>query len=107
MTALIIGLIVLAAGLGAAKGSIDGILHPEEVNYSISFITIVLITMVVKLILGKYTISRGEKLNSGALKAAGIDAKNDALVSAVTLLAVVIYFVIDINVDAYAGGSSP
>ena len=100
MTALIIGLIVLAAGLGAAKGAIDGILHPEEVNYLISFITIVLITMVVKLILGKYT----EKLNSGALKAAGIDAKNDALVSAVTLLAVVIYFVTDINVDAYAGG---
>lgn len=104
MTALIIGLIVLAAGLGAAKGAIDGILHPEEVNYSISFIAIVLITMVVKVILGKYTVSQGEKLNSEALKAAGIDAKNDALVSAVTLLAAAIYFITDINVDAYAGG---
>ena len=82
MTALIIGLIVLAAGLGAAKGAIDGIVHPEEVNYSISFIAIVLITMVVKVILGKYTVSQGEKLNSEALKAAGIDAKNDALVLA-------------------------
>ena len=104
MTALIIGLIVLAAGLGAAKGAIDGIMHPEEVDYSISLIAIVLITMVVKVVLGKYTVSRGEKLNSGALKAAGIDAKNDALVSAVTLLAAAIYFVTDINVDAYAGG---
>lgn len=103
MTALVIGFIVLGAGLGAAKSAIDGILEPQATDYSVAFIGVVIVTMVAKVLLGNYTIKIGESVNSGALKAAGIDAKNDALVSAMTLVAAIVYFVFDINIDAYAG----
>lgn len=103
MTALVIGIIVFMAGIGAAKTAIDAILQPEAVDYSAGFVGVVVITMIVKVLLGNYTIKVGEAVNSGALKAAGIDAKNDALVSAVTILSALIYFAFDVNIDAYAG----
>lgn len=103
MTALVIGFIVLGAGIGAAKTAIESILEPQATEYSAAFVGVVLVTMVVKVLLGNYTVKVGESVNSGALKAAGIDAKNDALVSAVTLVAALVYFVFSINIDAYAG----
>lgn len=104
ITALIIGAIVLAAGLGAAAKSVNGILNPAPVAYSAGFIGIVVITIIAKVALADYTIKVGQSVHSGALKAAGIDAKSDAVISAVTLLSVAAYFLWGFNIDAYAGG---
>ena len=104
ITALIIGAIVLAAGIGAAAESVEGILHPTPVEYSAGFVLIIIITIIAKVFLANYTINVGQAVHSGALKAAGIDARSDALISVVTLLSAAAYFLWELNIDAYAGG---
>ena len=47
--------------------------------------------VVVKLVLGAYTKSRGKKVNSGSLVASGQDAFQDAILSASVLVSAAVY----------------
>ena len=103
ISSLIVSTIVLYAGATALIESIKKILHPETVDYSIVTILILLIGIVVKFILGIYVQRKGKQMNSGALKASGIDAFNDGLLSVSVLAAVVIYLIFHVNIEAYIG----
>lgn len=103
LTSLIIGIIVTITGVQAFIESVKGILDPEPVEYSYVILSIIIITIFAKILLGNFTIRMGEQVDSGALKASGVDAKNDALVSIVTLASAIIYLGFGVSIDAYAG----
>ena len=54
ITASIIAIIVIIAGLVSLKESIEKIINPVETNYSAITIIVVVAAIVIKLILGKY-----------------------------------------------------
>lgn len=58
ITALIIGAIVLAAGIGAAAESVEGILHPTPVEYSAGFVIIIVISA--QIVLENFSFSFGK-----------------------------------------------
>ncbi len=103
MSAIIITGIVFAAGAASLVESIKKIIHPVLPEYSRASITVVVVAIIAKLILGKYVSKKGEQYNSDALKASGSDASFDAIISLSTLLGAIITLIWNISVDGYIG----
>ena len=103
VSSLVVSAIVLYAGFTALIESDKKTVAPEQVDYSVATIIILVVGIIAKFVLGIYVKKRGEKINSGALKASGIDAFNDGLLSISVLAAVIIHMLFNINIEAYIG----
>ncbi len=103
LSAMIVAVIVLYAGVTALVESIKKILHPEEVNYATVTLIVVSAAVAVKIVLGLYVRGVGKRVRSEALVASGKDALFDAVISVSTLLAAVLYLVKGWRIEAYLG----
>lgn len=103
LTAMIISVIVLYAGVTSLIESIKKIISPETPEYTAWSLVIVGVAVVVKIVLGRYVKSVGEKVNSGSLIASGSDATMDAIISASTLVAALIYIYTKVSLEAWLG----
>lgn len=103
LSALIIGVIVLYAGVTAMIESVKSIIHPETPDYSTVALIIIAVAVAVKITLGLYVISAGKKANSDSLIASGKDALMDSIISASVLVAAGIYLIWGISLEAYLG----
>ena len=103
LSAMIISVLVLYAGVTAFTESVKKILHPETPDYSVVSLVIVAVAVVVKILLGRYVKSVGEKVNSDSLVNSGEDATLDSIISAATLIAAVIYLIFHVSLEAWLG----
>ena len=103
LSATIISLLVLYAGITAFTESVKKIIHPDTPDYGTAALVIVAAAVVVKLLLGRYVKSVGEKVNSDSLKGSGEDATLDSVISASTLVAAAIYLFFHISLEAWLG----
>ena len=103
LSTMLLAVLILYAGFELAKESVDGIIHPAEMNVTILSIAIVVGSAIIKFILGTYTIKMGEKAESGALDALGKDCRNDSFFSILTVLASILYMTAHISIDGFAG----
>ena len=101
LSAMIISIIVLYAGLTSLVESIKNILHPETPDYSPLSLVIVAVAVVVKIFLGRYVKKTGHRVNSDALVNSGQDALMDAIISASTLVAAVIFLIFGVSLEAW------
>ena len=103
ITSLIIAVIVLLAGAGAFRESVEKIINPAEVNYNAVSLIIVAAAVVVKFFLGRWVKKRGEDLHSESLVASGTDAFFDAIIALTTLVAAGISLIWHVNLEGYLG----
>jgi cation diffusion facilitator family transporter len=103
LSAMIISMIVLYAGLTSFVESVRKILHPETPAYSAVSLVIVAVAVLVKILLGRYVRSVGERVNSDSLINSGKDATLDSVISASTLAAAGIYLIFHISLEAWLG----
>ena len=103
MSAIIISVIVLYAGVTSLIESVKQILQPETPDYSTLSLIIVAVAVVVKIFLGRYVKNVGEQVNSDALVNSGEDAKLDSVISASTLVAAGIFLTFHISLEAWLG----
>ena len=103
LSATIISLLVLYAGITAFTESVKKIIHPDTPDYGAAALIIVAAAVVVKLLLGRYVKGIGEKVNSDSLKGSGEDATLDSVISASTLVAAAIYLFFHISLEAWLG----
>lgn len=103
LSAMIVSGIVLYAGITSAVESIEKIIYPEKADYSMISLLIIAVAIVVKLVLGRYVKSQGEKVHSGSLIASGSDATFDAVLSGSVLGSAIIFLVSGISLEAYVG----
>ncbi len=105
LSATIISLIVLYAGVSSFIESVKKIIHPEAADYSVTSLVIIAVGVVVKVILGRYVKGVGEKVNSDSLIASGADATLDSVISASTFVAALIYMYSGISLEAWLGAA--
>ena len=103
LTSLLIGGIVFLTGFQSLINSVKAVFNKEDINTDITTVIIIIATIAAKVLLGTFTENSGKKLNSTALIASGADAKNDAVVSVVTLISSILYMFAKISVDGIAG----
>ena len=88
LSAMIISVIVLYAGVTSLVESVKGIIPPvTEPHYDAPALIIVAVAVVVKILLGRYVKKTGVKVNSDSLVNSEEDATLDAVISASTLVA--------------------
>lgn len=103
LSAMIISVIVLYAGVTSLTESVKQIIHPETPSYTAVSLIIVAVGVVVKVLLGRYVKGVGEKVNSDSLVNSGEDATLDSIISASTLVAAVLFMVFHISLEAWLG----
>lgn len=103
LSALVISVIIMYAGITALIESVKKIIHPSTPDYSASSLIIVGVAVIVKIGLGIFVKSTGKKVNSDSLLASGQDALMDSVISASTLVAATIFLLFHISVEAYLG----
>ena len=103
MSAMLISVLVLYAGVTAFVESVKKIIHPDTPEYSAAALIIVAVAVVVKIVLGRYVKRVGEKVNSDSLINSGTDATMDSIISASTLVAAGIYLLFHISLEAWLG----
>lgn len=103
LTASIIGIIVMYAGLTSFIESVKKIIHPEAADYTTASLIIVAVAVIVKIVLGLYVKKAGQTYNSDSLVASGQDALMDSIISASTLVAAFIFMGTGVGLEAYLG----
>lgn len=103
LSAMVISVIVLYAGITALKESVGKIIDPETPEYTAAALLIIAVAVIVKIALGVYFKKIGRDVNSKSLTASGEDALMDSIVSASTLAAAVIFILSDISLEAWVG----
>lgn len=103
LSAMIISLIVLYAGVTSFGESVKLIIHPKTPRYNTVSLIIVAVAVVVKILLGRYVKGVGIKVNSDSLINSGEDATLDSIISASTLIAAGIFMIFHISLEAWLG----
>ena len=103
LSAMIISVIVLYAGITSFTESVKQIIHPETPDYNAVSLIIVAVAVVVKIVLGRYVKSAGERVNSDSLINSGEDATLDSIISASTLVAAGIFLIFHVSLEAWLG----
>lgn len=101
------GLIVSAAILLMAyeliRDSIDKIINPASIEFSILSIVILIVSIIVKLYMAYYNKTIGNKINSAAMTATSFDSLSDSVATTVVLIATLVSHFFDIQIDGYCG----
>ena len=103
LSAMVIAVIVLYAGITSFTESVKQIIHPETPEYNTISLIIVAVAVAVKIVLGRYVKGVGVKVNSDSLINSGEDATLDSVISASTLVAAVIFLVFHVSLEAWLG----
>ena len=103
LSAMIISVIVLYAGITSLTESVRQIIHPQTPSYTPVSLVIVAVGVAVKIVLGRYVKGVGEKVNSDSLINSGEDATLDSIISASTLVAAGIFLIFRISLEAWLG----
>ncbi|MCR5173403.1 MAG: cation diffusion facilitator family transporter [Oscillospiraceae bacterium] len=103
LSAMIISVIVLYAGITSFVESVKQILRPETPDYNTVSLIIVAVAVAVKILLGRYVKGVGVKVHSDSLINSGEDATLDSVISASTLVAAGIFLLFGLSLEAWLG----
>ncbi len=103
LSAMIISVIILYAGITSLIESVKKIIHPATPDYTVVSLVIVAVAVLVKIFLGRYVKGVGEKVNSDSLVNSGKDAMLDSIISAATLVAAIIFMATHLSLEAWLG----
>ncbi|MBQ6456070.1 MAG: cation transporter [Mogibacterium sp.] len=103
LSAMIISVIVLYAGITSLVESVKLIIHPKTPDYNTVSLIIVAVAVIVKILLGRYVKKTGVRVNSDSLINSGEDATLDSVISASTLVAAIIFMASSISLEAWLG----
>ena len=104
-SAIIIALIVLAAGVTSLVESVRKIFVPTTPTYTTVTLVVIIVAIAVKLLLGRYVKHKGEQLKSDALVASGSDALFDAIITLATLVSAGIMLLWNVSIDGWLGAA--
>mgnify|MGYP000961581962 FL=1 len=103
ITTTVIAAIIMYAGISSLIKSIQDIMDPVTPDYSPLSLVIIAVAVLVKIVLGHYVRSVGNRVNSDTLIASGSDALFDATLSTSVLAAALIFIFTGISIEAYVG----
>ena len=97
----VIALIIIAAGFHVLIESIEKIVNPEEVEYSIWTVIVLIGSILAKLWLALYLRANGKEHKSEVLNASSAETLNDMLISIAVFVSIVVYMVFNVDIEAY------
>lgn len=103
LSGLVVAVLVLMIGVELVKSSIDKVLNPSPVEFSLALVVVLAGSMAVKLWMAHLNRVLGERIKSETLLATAQDSKNDVIATGAVLACAIIAYVAGIELDAWVG----
>ncbi len=103
ISALIVSFLVLEVGFTFLKDSFRKIWTPEELNFQMISVVILLLSVAVKLWLGLFNRKLGKKINSKVMMAVFTDSVGDVVTTGATIVSILFFGLTGINIDGFVG----
>ena len=103
LSGLAVAGMILIIGFELGKTSVEKIIHPEAVAFTLPTAVILLVSVAAKLWLHFFNRRLGKYIGSGTLLAAAADSRNDVITTAAVLVAGVVEYFTKWRIDGYVG----
>lgn len=103
LSGLGISIAIIVVAFELFTTSLDKILNPQDMDSSLLAMSILVISICVKLYMFFYNRSIGKKINSAGMKATAMDCISDSVATLVVLLSMIFTRFTGINIDGYCG----
>ncbi len=103
ITALVVAFLVIEVGITFFKESVNKILHPRAMTFQWIAVAGLLLSIGVKLWMAYFNRRLGKRIQSKVMEATAMDALGDVIATGATLVSLLIYYLLDINIDGYIG----
>lgn len=103
ITGLIVSGAIIVMAFELIKSSIDKIITPVPVEFSILSVAILFASILVKMYMAFYNYRIGKKLDSAAMRATATDSLSDTCATTAVLIGIVIGELTGLRIDGYCG----
>ena len=103
LSGLAVAVMILVIGVELVKSSVQKILHPEAVEFSVLTAAVLTGSILLKLWMALFDRKLGKKIGSAALTAAAADSRSDVISTGAVLLACVVGRLTGLMIDGWAG----
>ena len=103
LSGLFVSVAILIMAIELIQSSVDKILHPQPVVFNSLTISILLVSIAVKIYMAYYNKNIGKKIDSAAMRATATDSLSDTLATTVVLAASLTAHFTGLKLDGYCG----
>lgn len=103
LSGLFISAAILMTGVELLKTSVDKILNPTELSFSVVSVVILMASILMKLWMSRFNFTLGNKIHSEAMKATATDSLSDCISTSAVLLGVFVSMFTGKNIDGIIG----
>ena len=101
--ALIVSFIILLMGGELIRSSVDKILHPEPLQFSMTALIVLLASIGVKIWMAVFNRNIGKRINATAVGAVLMDSVSDTAATTVSMIALILSKFTSVPLDGYMG----
>lgn len=98
-----VSVLIIVMGVELLQSSVIKIVNPEEMQISAMTVSILIVSILVKVYMAIYNRTIGIKIQSAAMKATATDSLSDCIATTVVLLSLLIYKLTGVNLDGVSG----
>ena len=103
LAGLLVSLLILMVGVELGKTSIEKIIRPEEVAFSLVTVIILICSILVKLWMCLFNRKLGRRINSAAMEATATDSLSDVVATSAVLAGTLIGHFARVSIDGWIG----
>ncbi|HWQ78224.1 MAG TPA: cation diffusion facilitator family transporter [Anaerovoracaceae bacterium] len=103
LAGMVVSLLIIALGIKLFTSSVDKVLQPDPLQFSIPAVLILAAAIGVKVWQMLFYARTGEEIQSGTLKATGMDSRNDVIATSAILISIFIGKLTGFQLDGYMG----
>lgn len=103
LSGLFVSILIIILGFKLFATSFDKILNPDALEFSYISLVVLALSIGIKVWQSLFNIKVGEEISSTALKATGMDSRNDVIATSAVLLSVIFGKFTGIQLDGYMG----
>ena len=103
LSGLAVAAMIVVIGFELAKSSVEKILHPTQVAFSVPLVVVLVGSIAVKLWLALFNTNLGKDIQSATLMATGADSRNDVISTGAVLIAAILERLFGWKIDGFMG----
>lgn len=100
---LAVAVLIMVIGIELLKSGVEKIIHPADTEISIVAMIILVASILLKLYMMYFNTKAGKLIDSKTLIATAQDSRNDVISTGAVLLASLVMYFFDFNIDGYMG----
>lgn len=103
LSGLLVSILIILVGFELGKNSVEKIISPEPVEFSVLSVVILAVSIAVKLYMAFYNKRVGRKIASPAMEATALDSLSDSVATAAVIVCMLLSHFFSLEIDAYCG----